>query len=112
MFSSIIRLNFQTEKLNFKFIHDMYVRKSGQQNREVIGVLYKFRLTTDERSVAIDREEIASVVAGRNDVANVKEVHFRRVSACDARKKSWNATAPLVARNKIAPQQNDWLLVC
>lgn len=37
-----------------------YVRKSGQQNRELIGVLYKFRLTADERSAAIDREEIAS----------------------------------------------------
>lgn len=73
--------------------HTRYIRKSGQQNRELIGVLYKFRLTTlNERSVVIDREEIASVVAGRNDVANVKEAHFRRVSACDARKK-WNAIA-------------------
>lgn len=68
-----------------------YVRKSGQQNRKPIDVLYKFRLTADERSVAnvtIDSEEIASVVADRNDAANAKETRFRRVSACDARRKS------------------------
>lgn len=60
---------------------------------ESSSVLYKFRLTADGRSVAIDREEIASVVADRNDAANAKEVHFRRVTACNARKKSWNVIA-------------------
>lgn len=60
---------------------------------ESSSVLYKFRLTADGRSVAIDREEIASVVADRNDAANAKEVHFRRVTASNARKRSWNVIA-------------------
>lgn len=67
-----------------RYIHGM----SGKavSKTESSSVLYKFRLTADGQSVAIDREEIASVIAGRNDAANAKKMNFRRVIACARRK--------------------------
>lgn len=70
--------------------------KAVSKTEGSIGVLYKFRLTADERSAAIDHEEIASVVAGRNDAADAKEtrifVAFLSVTR-GGKKKSRNATA-------------------
>lgn len=54
-------------------------RESDRRNRKLIGALYKFRLTADERSTATDREEITSVVTGRDDDGK------RERAACSSR---------------------------